>query len=114
MKNENTGKRRVRITAAVCAVLIVAGTTAGVIAARAGTKAQAAQNETKVTTVAETASTANRSGSISAGGTVTSAQNSDSLGMVNTSVRLTVGEILVEAGDTVKSGTALRCLFYWC
>ena len=107
MKHENTGKRRIRIAAAVCAVLIVAGTTAGVIAARAGTKAQAAQNETKVTTVGETASTAKRSGSISAGGTVTSAQNSDSLGMVNTSVRLTVGEILVEAGDSVKTGTAL-------
>lgn len=107
MKHERTGKRRVRIAAAVCAVLIVAGTTAGVIAARAGTKAQAAQNETKVTTVAETASAAKRSGSISAGGTVTSAQNSDSLGMVNTSVRLTVGEILAEAGDSVKKDTAL-------
>ena len=103
MKQENTRSRRIRIIAAVCAMVLIAGGSAGALALRTKTHAQSAQSdETEVNTV-----NAADDGIISAGGTVTSSQLSDLLGLENTAVKLTVGEVLVESGDTVTVGTPL-------
>ena len=104
MKQENTGtRRRIRTAAAICALLIIGGGTAGILAHRSRTDPQVE------TVAAETQKPAASSGSqgISAGGTVTSALLSDEFGLVNTAARLTVEAVLAEAGDTVAAGTAL-------
>ena len=104
MKQEKTGSRRsIHIIAAVAAFLILAGGTAGAFALRsnAGEQTESSQEGGSVRAAAA------NDGTISAGGTIASAQRSDDLGLVNTSVRLTVEAVLAEAGDTVKAGTAL-------
>lgn len=104
MKEKHAGKRRTRIIAAICAVLLITGGGAGIYASRSKSKAQAAQSETQPK--AEI-SAAKKDQSVSAGGTVTCKQRSDTLGLVNTNVRLTVESVLAESGDTVTAGTAL-------
>ena len=103
MKQENTRTRRIRIIAAVCAMVILAGGSAGALALRSKTHAQTAQSDNAEVETAKAAD----DGMISAGGTITSSQLSDSLGLENTAVKLTVGEVLVESGDTVTVGTPL-------
>lgn len=101
MKQENTKSRRIRIVAAVCAMVILAGGSAGILSLRSRTHAQSAlsdNTEEKSTKSAD-------EGIISAGGTITSSQLSDSLGLENTAVKLTVGTLLIEAGDQVTVGT---------
>lgn len=104
MKEKQAGKRRIQIIAAVCAVLLLTGSGAGILASRSKSKAQAAQSETQPKTEI---SAAKKDQSVSAGGTVTCAQRTDTLGLVNTNVRLTVESVLAESGDTVTAGTAL-------
>lgn len=102
MKQENTRSRRIRIIAAVCAMVLIAGGSAGALALRSKTHAQTSQSDD-----AEVKTTKSDDGIISAGGTITSSQLSDSLGLENTAVKLTVGEVLVESGDSVTAGTQL-------
>lgn len=104
MNEKQTGKRRIRIIAAVCAVLLVAGSGAGIFASRAKANAQTAQTEEQPKS---TGSAAKKDQSISAGGTVTCAQRNDTFGLVNTNVRLTVESVLAESGDNVTAGTVL-------
>lgn len=104
MKEKQAGKRRIRIIAAICAVLLISGSGAGIFALRAKANAQAAQTEEQPK--ADT-SAVKKDHSISAGGTVSCAQRTDTLGLVNTSVRLTVESVLAESGDTVTAGTVL-------
>jgi len=103
MKNEAFRSRRAKIIAAACAVTVLAGGSAGIYAfSSSAPKTEEAED------VKDTPSASDKdSGIISAGGTVTSSQLSDTLGMKNTSVRLTVEEVLAEAGDSVTSGTEL-------
>lgn len=103
MKQENTRSRRIRIIAAVCAMVLIAGGSAGALALRSKTHAQTAQSDDAEVKTAKAAD----DGIISAGGTITSSQLSDSLGLENTAVKLTVGEVLVASGDTVTAGTKL-------
>ncbi|MBO4493437.1 MAG: HlyD family efflux transporter periplasmic adaptor subunit [Ruminococcus sp.] len=103
MKQENIRSRRIRIIAAVCAMVLIAGGSAGAIALKSKTHAQTAQiDDTEVKNTK-----ASDDGIISAGGTITSSQLSDLLGLENTAVKLTVGEVLVDSGDTVTVGTPL-------
>ncbi|MCR4646600.1 MAG: hypothetical protein K5695_14530 [Oscillospiraceae bacterium] len=91
---------RKRTIAAICAVVLVAGGTAAAFGFRSRANAQAVpETEQRIEKTTDT--------TISAGGTVSSAQLSDTLGLSGTSVRLTVEEVLVESGDTVTEGTAL-------
>lgn len=103
MKQENTRSRRIRIIAAVCAMVLIAGGSAGALALRSKTHAQTAQSDDAEVKTAKAAD----DGIISAGGTITSSQLSDSLGLENTAVKLTVGAVLVESGDSVTVGTPL-------
>lgn len=98
MKQEN--HLRKRIIAGICAVVLIGGGTAAVLHFRPHADAES---------VPETEQTAEKreDSTISAGGTVESAQLSDTLGMTNTSARFTVEEVLVESGDNVTEGTAL-------
>ena len=106
MKQEQTDRRRrkTRIIAAICAIVIVAGGTAGALAYRAhsGENADTAQRSGRTVSAATAGS-----GAISAGGTIASKQYGDDLGLVNTSVRLTVGAVLAESGSSVTAGTPL-------
>lgn len=103
MREGTSRSRRIRIIAAVCAVVIAAGGSAGVYAFRRNTNAKAAPAET---TSANTQTAAGDS-IISAGGTVESSQLADSLGLENTAVRLSVEKVLVEQGEAVTAGTPL-------
>ena len=103
MSEGTSRSRRIRIIAAVCAVVIAAGGSAGVYAFRRNTNAKAAPAET----TAVNTKTAAGDSIISAGGTVESAQLADSLGLENTAVRLSVEKVLVEQGETVTAGTPL-------
>lgn len=103
MKSEKTKSNRMRLIAAVCAVVVVAGSTAGIYVFRSNSHAQ---NEEKESPAVSTVSAKDDS-SISAGGTVTSSTLADSLGMQDTAIRLTVEEVLAEAGDIVEVGTPL-------
>lgn len=104
MKEKQARKRRIQIIAAVCAVLLITGSGAGILASRSKANAQTAQTEEQPKS---TGSASKKDQSISAGGTVTCAQRTDTLGLVNTNVRLTVESVLAESGDTVTAGTAL-------
>lgn len=104
MNDKQAGKRRIQIIAAVCAVLLITGSGAGILASRPKASAQASQTEQQPETVK---TSAEKDQSFSAGGTVSCSQHTDTLGLVNTSVRLTVGAVLVSSGDTVTEGTAL-------
>ncbi len=103
MNEKQTGTRRIRMIAAICAVLLIAGSGAGIFAAHSKAGAQTAQ--TAEQPKKEAAAKTDRS--VSAGGTVTCAQRTDTLNLVNTNVRLTVESVLAESGDTVTAGTAL-------
>ena len=107
MNEKPAGKRRIRMIAAVCAVLLIAGGSAGIYASRPKADAQAAQTAQSAEQPKNNASAAKTDQSVSAGGTVTCAQRTDTLGLVNTNVRLTVESVLAESGDTVTAGTAL-------
>ncbi len=107
MNEKPAGKRRIRMIAAVCAVLLIAGGSAGIYASRTTADAQAALTAQSAEQPKNNASAAKTDQSVSAGGTVTCAQRTDTLGLVNTNVRLTVESVLAESGDTVTAGTAL-------
>lgn len=103
--NTETGKRRrMRIAAAVCAVMIITGGAAGINMLRTEASSQEAPEEKEA--VKDTAEKKD-DGIISAGGTVTSDYLTDDIGMKDTSVRLTVEEVIAEAGDPVIEGTQL-------
>ena len=103
MKEGIYRSRRIRITAAVCAVVITAGGSAGAYALHKNTNAKAAPAETAATGSPATAD----NGIISSGGTVTSSQLAESLGLENTAVKLSVENVLAEQGETVEVGTPL-------
>ena len=93
-----------RVIAAICAMAVLAGSSAGVYAIHNHSNAIAAPEEKA--TISSGVSKENDI--ISAGGTITSSQLSDTLGLKNTAIQLKVGEVLVESGDTVTAGTQLK------
>ena len=103
LKQNSLKTRRIKIIAAVCAVTVLAGSTAGIYAFSSNTQPKTEEAED----VKQENSSEKDSGIISGGGTVTSSQLSDQLGLKNTSVRLTVEEVLTESGDSVTAGTEL-------
>ena len=102
MENKTGRSRRIRLIAAICAVVVLTGGAAGIYKLQKP-DAQAASNEKETLSTSASAD----DGIISAGGTITSSQLTDSLGFENTSVQLTVEEILVESGENVTVGTPL-------
>ncbi|MBR6044484.1 MAG: HlyD family efflux transporter periplasmic adaptor subunit [Ruminococcus sp.] len=103
LKQNSLKTRRIKIIAAVCAVTVLAGSTAGIYAFSSNSKPGTEEAEE----VKKETSSEKDSGIISGGGTVTSSQLSDQLGLKNTSARLTVGEVLAESGNSVTAGTEL-------
>lgn len=103
MKYETSRSHRIRLIAAICALVILAGSSVGVYSLRRNANAKAAQAEK----AAASSSASADEDIISAGGTVESSQLTDSLGLKDTSVRLSVEKVLVEQGDNVKAGTPL-------
>lgn len=104
MKNDILKKRRTKIIAAVCAMTVLAGGTARIYAFSSSDPDKSEQTEEAGE---QETSSDKDSGIISAGGTVTSSQLSDELGLKNTSVKLTVEEVLAESGDSVSEGTQI-------
>lgn len=103
MKQESKRSRRIRLIAAIFAMVVISGGTAGVYVFRSNTNAKAIPNaETSSSTESKV-----KDDTISSGGTVTSSQLSDSLGLEDTAVKLTVEEVLAESGDSVTVGTQL-------
>ena len=103
MKQENSRSRRIRVVAAICAMVILAASSVGVYSLRRNPNAKAAPAEK----AAASSSASNTEEIISAGGTVTSAQLGESLGLENTSVRLSVEKVLVETGQSITAGTPI-------
>ena len=103
LKQNSLKTRRIKIIAAVCAVTVLAGSTAGIYAFSSNSKPGTEEAEE----VKKETSSEKDSGIISGGGTVTSSQLSDQLGLKNTSARLTVEEVLAESGNSVTAGTEL-------
>ena len=100
---ENSRSRRIRVIAAICAMVILAGSSAGVYSLRRNPNAKAAPAEK----AAASSSASTDEEIISAGGTVTSAQLGESLCLENTSVRLSVEKVLVETGQGITAGTPI-------
>ena len=103
MKQENSRSRRIRVIAAICAMVILAASSAGVYSLRRNQNAKAAPAEK----AAASSSASTDEEIISAGGTVTSAQLGESLCLENTSVRLSVEKVLVETGQSITAGTPI-------
>lgn len=103
MKEGTSRSRRIRIAAAVCAIVIAAGGSAGAYALRKNSNAKAAPAETSMIN----ASAAVDNEIISVGGTVESSQLSDSFGLKDTALRLIVEKVMAEQGESVTAGTPL-------
>ena len=108
MKKDSENNRRRRFIAAVCAVTVLIGGSAGIYAFSANAYAKNDSSDSSSESRAEVKQNKKSDdGIISAGGTVESSQLTDELGLKDTSARLTVEKVLVSAGDAVKSGTQL-------
>ena len=105
MKKEPDNTCGRRVAAAICAVIVLAGETAGITMLHASSDNKSAAEVNTAET--EKKSSSDDSDMISAGGTISSSQISDELGIKNTSARLTVEEVLVETGDSVTAGTPI-------
>jgi multidrug resistance efflux pump len=103
MNQETKRSRRIRLIAAIFAMVMISGSAAGMYVFRSNTNAKAIPKEE----ISSSSESRVKDDTISAGGTITAAQLSDSLGLENTAVKLTVEDVLVEAGDTVTAGTQL-------
>ena len=108
MKKASENNRRRRLIAAVCAITVLIGGSAGIYAfsANAYSKNDSSDSSSESRTEVKQ-NKKSEDGIISAGGTVTSSQLTDELGLKDTSARLSVEKVLVSAGDAVKSGTQL-------
>ena len=106
MKQENIKLRRRRVTAAICAAVMLAGTSTGIYAFSANSETEQEEPQ-KADADTKSADSSAKDGIISGSGTVTSSQVGDELGMKNTSARLTVETVLAAEGDTVTAGTEL-------
>ena len=102
LNNDILKSRRNKIIAAVCSVTVLAGGSARIYAYSSSSKAEPTEEVKE-----EEASAEKDDGIISAGGTVASSQLSDESGLKNTSVKLTVEEVLAESGDSVTAGTQI-------
>ena len=105
MKQQTEKYRRKRFIAAICAITVLVGTSAGLYAfsANAYSKSDKTDSSSSSTTEQKTED----DGIISASGTITSSQLNDQLGLKDTSVRLTIEKVLAEEGASVTSGTKL-------
>lgn len=108
LKKDSENNRRRRLIAAVCAITVLIGGSAGIYAfsANAYSKNDSSDSSSESRTEVKQ-NKKSEDGIISAGGTVTSSQLTDELGLKDTSARLSVEKVLVSAGDAVKSGTQL-------
>ncbi len=108
LKKDSENNRRRRFIAAVCAVTVLIGGSAGIYAFSANAYAKNDSSDSSSESRAEVKQNKKSDdGIISAGGTVEASQLTDELGLKDTSARLTVEKVLVSAGDAVKSGTQL-------
>ena len=108
LKKDSENNRRRRFIAAVCAVTVLIGGSAGIYAFSANAYAKNDSSDSSSESRAEVKQNKkSNDGIISAGGTVEASQLTDELGLKDTSARLTVEKVLVSAGDAVKSGTQL-------
>ena len=105
MKHADQTTRRKRALAAVCALTLLIGSSAGVYAFGADPDTDAHITDSSLQTTHSKSKTAGSV--ISADGTITASQLSERFGFENTSAKLTVEKVLVETGDTVTSGTKL-------
>lgn len=105
MKQADQTTRRKRVLAAVCALTLLIGSSAGVYAFGADPDTDAHITDSSLQTTHSKSKTAGSV--ISADGTITASQLSERFGFENTSAKLTVEKVLVETGDTVTSGTKL-------
>ena len=105
MKQADQTTRRKRALAAVCALTLLIGSSAGVYAFGADPDTDAHITDSSLQTTHSKSKTA--CSVISADGTITASQLSERFGFENTSAKLTVEKVLVETGDTVTSGTKL-------
>lgn len=90
MKNRNEILKGKRLTAGICAVLLIAGSSVGLMKTFSEKNSGSQEDET-----------------ISAGGTVSSSQLKATLGIKNSSAKITVEEVLVSSGESVSEGTEL-------
>ena len=105
MKKNTDKNHRKRLIAAVCAVTVLIGGSAGIyaFAANSSTKKDKSDESSEVKEEKKQAD----DGMISAGGTIEAAQLGDELGLKDTAAKLTVEKVLVSEGDEVKGGTRL-------
>ncbi|SFC89169.1 hypothetical protein [Ruminococcus albus] len=102
MKTRNEILKGKRLTAGICAVLLIAGSSVGLMTTFSAKNSytQEDKSQTEVTSP-------KKDDTISAGGTVSSSQLEATLGIKNSSAKLTVEEVLVSSGESVSEGTEL-------
>lgn len=99
--NKKVAKKRI---VAIAALLIIAGgSTVGIVFSQK----KKPQAEKTANNIQINASAMEMGGTISAGGTITSAQLYDYIGLESTAVRLQIEEVYVESGNLVTAGTQL-------
>lgn len=107
MKNVVSDNKRAnirkKILAAAVLLIIAGGTTVGIIFSQQ----KKSKSEKTANNFGINASAMENGGAISAGGTITSAQLYDYIGLESTSVRLQIEEVYVESGNSVTAGTQL-------
>ncbi len=96
-----------RIIAIAAFILAAGGITAGVFALRHRAKPEQLENTDGFSM---NAAAMENTETISANGTISSAQLYESVGMESTAIQLEVAEVLTESGATVTAGTALYSL----
>ncbi len=106
MKKQTDRYRRKRFAAGICAAVILIGGSAGIYAFSAGAYGKNDKTDSSSEDKREVSKSSD-DGIISGGGTITSSQLSDELGLKNTSARLVIEKVLAETGSSVTSGTKL-------
>ena len=94
---------RKKIIAAAALLIIAGGTTVGIVFSQQ----KKSQPEKETNNFGINASAMETGGTISAGGTITSAQLYDYTGLESTAVRLQIEEVYAESGNSVTAGTKL-------
>ena len=103
ISDNNKKVARKRIVAIVALLIIAGGSTVGIVFSQK----KKPQAEKTANNIQINASAMETGGTISAGGTITSAQLYDYIGLESTAVRLQIEEVYVESGNSVTAGTQL-------
>lgn len=103
ISDNNKKVARKRIVAIAALLIIAGGSTVGIVFSQK----KKPQAEKTANNIQINASAMETGGTISAGGTITSAQLYDYIGLESTAVRLQIEEVYVESGNSVTAGTQL-------